>query len=169
MSTEPVPQFRAALGERDVGCTVTTAADASAALAEVVAEPAVGTPLGIDGVSLADGGVERDPSPSQLRDAATGVTPVRKAIAAHGTIVVPSDAAGSEPVSLYPPRHVGVVRASDLLPDLESTTDWLADAVVGDRESAVLATGASATGDMGALVEGVHGPATVHVVVVEDR
>jgi len=32
-----------------------------------------------------------------------------------------------------------------------------------------MATGPSATGDMGALVQGVHGPSEVHVIVVESE
>ncbi|MFB6268738.1 MAG: lactate utilization protein C, partial [Halobacterium sp.] len=34
---------------------------------------------------------------------------------------------------------------------------------------AVLATGASATADMGEIVTGVHGPQSVHAVVITDR
>lgn len=53
-------------------------------------------------------------------------------------------------------------------PDSEASaaTDGGSAGTPGD---AILATGPSATADMGALVQGVHGPRTVHVVLVEDR
>ncbi|WP_331713952.1 LUD domain-containing protein [Halobacterium sp. CBA1126] len=72
-------------------------------------------------------------------------------------------------MSLYPRTHVGVVRASDLHADVEATAAWLHDEFDAGRDSAVLATGASATADMGELVHGVHGPQDVHAVVVTDR
>jgi L-lactate dehydrogenase complex protein LldG len=39
----------------------------------------------------------------------------------------------------------------------------------GGLDSAVLATGISATADMGATVYGVHGPRAVHAIVITDR
>jgi len=61
-----------------------------------------------------------------------------------------------------------VLQASDLRRDLESAFEWLADEFDAGRDSLVFETGPSATGDMGALVQGVHGPSEVHVIVVED-
>ncbi|MFW5900663.1 MAG: LUD domain-containing protein, partial [Halodesulfurarchaeum sp.] len=43
-----------------------------------------------------------------------------------------------------------------------------AEFTAGDL-SGILATGPSATADMGATVHGVHGPSEVHVIVVTDR
>ncbi len=71
-------------------------------------------------------------------------------------------------MSLYPPTHVAVVRERDVLPDVEAATDHLG-ARFAAGESSVFATGVSSTGDMGALVEGVHGPKHVHVIVVEEE
>jgi len=91
-----------------------------------------------------------------------------KGIAGLGTVVVQSRRRGDEPVSLFPERHVVVLQASDLRRDLESAFEWLADEFDAGRDSLVFETGPSATGDMGALVQGVHGPSEVHVIVVED-
>jgi L-lactate dehydrogenase complex protein LldG len=44
--------------------------------------------------------------------------------------------------------------------------EWLGEVLRETRGSAVLATGPSATADMGALVQGAHGPKEVHVVVI---
>jgi L-lactate dehydrogenase complex protein LldG len=161
--------FEAALDGIGVGATRTDAAGFADALSEVVEAPAVGTALPFEGVSLADSDVVVDPTPGQLADARTGVTPASFAVADLGSVAVRSRAAGDEPVSLYPPRHVAVVAESDVLPDLPAAFDRLARTFEAGRDSLVFATGASATADMGAMVEGVHGPSEVHVVVVTDR
>lgn len=169
MGTDTVDGFAAALSTADVDCTRTTATDFEAVLDDVVDAPAVGAPLGIDGVSVDDTAVELPPTPRLLEDAETGVTRVHAGIVEYGTFVVQADEAGTEPVSLYPRTHVGVVRASDLHEDVRSVTSWLGDEFEAGRDSAILATGASATADMGELVTGVHGPQTVHAVILTDR
>lgn len=168
MSTETVSAFESSLDELDVECIRTDTEGFADALADAVEGTAVGTPLGIDGVSLDGTDVETPPTPRLLREADTGVTGVGKAIAEYGTLVVDSDPVGTEPVSLYPPTHVAVVRESDVLPDVESATDHLGERFAAGGSS-VFATGVSSTGDMGALVEGVHGPQTVRVLLLTDR
>jgi L-lactate dehydrogenase complex protein LldG len=95
------------------------------------------------------------------------VTGSRLGIASLGTIAVESRPDGDELIALLPEYHVVVLRAADLRADLESAFGWLADEFEAGRDSVVLATGPSATGDMGALVQGVHGPERVHAIVVE--
>lgn len=169
MSTDTVSEFETELAELDVDCTRIEADGFEDALAEAVVSPAVGAPLGVDGLSLEGTGVETSPTPKDLDSAETGVARAAAAIAPHGTIVVQSDAGGTEPVSLYPPTHVAVLRASDVLPDLQAGLDWLGDEFAAGRDSAVLATGRSASADMGGLVYGAHGPKRVHVILVTDR
>lgn len=169
MSTADTRRFASSLADLGVSLTRTESAEFVATLDSLVTEPAVGVPLeGYDGVSLSETVVETPPTPRLLTEAETGVTPVGAAIAEYGTLVVDSDPVGAEPVSLYPPRHVAVVRESDILPDVESATGHLADRFAAGGSS-VFATGVSSTGDMGALVEGVHGPKHVDVVLLTDR
>lgn len=168
MATTDVGTFTDSLAALDVSVTRVSPADAPSAIDEAVIEPAIGAPLGIEGVSLADTVVETELTPRRLHEAETGVTRADRAVAIYGSLLVRSDAAGTEPVSLYPPTHVAVVRERDVLDDIEASVDRL-DEIFGEGGTAVFATGASSTGDMGALVEGVHGPKNVHVVVVEDR
>lgn len=169
MRTDSIDRFASSLANADVECTRVESTKFEEVLDELVETPAVGVPLGIDGVSLADTDVQTPPTPRLLADAETGVTRVHGGIVEHGSFVIQSDAAGTEPVSLYPRTHVGVLRASDLHADVDETATWLHDEFADGRDSAVLATGASATADMGALVHGVHGPQTVHAVVLTDR
>lgn len=162
-----VETFERSLEGLGVGATRADPEGFADDLAAVVEEPAVGVPLDVDGVSLADTAVELDVTPRRLQEARTGVTPAGAAIADYGSLVVQSTASGAEPVSLYPPRHVAVVAENDVVADTGEATDWLGAEFATGRNSAVLATGVSATGDMGAIVEGVHGPETVHVIIIE--
>lgn len=136
-------------------------------LKEVIDEPAVGAPLDFDSVSLDRTPVVRDPTPQQLENAVTGVTGASMGIADYGSVVLPSTAAGSEPVSLFCDRHVVVVDAEDIVPDMPTAVGEMATSVADARESAIIATGPSATADMGALVRGAHGPKTVHALIID--
>lgn len=169
MGTDLVGTFEDSLDGYEVTHARTPAADLPAAVREAVVEPAVGAPLPWDGLTLDGTGVNLRPTPAELVAAETGVTAAGAGIASEGTLVVQSRPGGDEPASLYPPRHVAVLRAGDVVADVPAALSWLGGEFEAGRDSAVFATGASATADMGELVEGVHGPREVHVVVVEDR
>ena len=166
MHTDSLDRFETSLEAVGVGLTRTVVSDFPDIVTELVDEPAVGTSLGFDGLTLDSTPVKTTITPRDLEKANTGVTPIAHAIAEYGTLVVESSAAGNAPVALCPPKHVGVVRESDVLTDVTEAIPHLGERF-SDGGSAVFATGVSATGDMGALVEGVHGPKTVHVVLVE--
>lgn len=170
METSVTDRFASSLAAIDVPVTRTDPAEFAAAVDAAVEGRAVGVPLDDwdADLSLADTVVETPPTPRLLREAETGVTPAGKAVAEHGTLVVDSDPVGTEPVSLYSPTHVAVVRESDVLPDIEAAGAHLRERFAAGGSS-VFATGVSSTGDMGALVEGVHGPKRVRVVLVEGR
>jgi len=165
MSDASISAFAAALAELDVTLSRTTPDGCAAAVADVVAGEAVGVPLG-DGLDLPET-VRTEPTNGDLEAADTGVTPATFGIAETGSVYLEADHPGTEPVSLYPFRHVAVLRAADLLPDVPSAVDRLGPAL-RDGDSGIVATGPSATADMGALVVGAHGPGEVHVVLVEE-
>lgn len=167
VSTELVGAFGDALRAHDASMTRTDPAGFADALADLVEPPAVGVPLPYEDVSLDEAGVETDLTTAAIRDATTGVCAAGFAVAEYGTVVLQPTARGEEPVSLYPERHVVVVREADLLPDLATAFDRLGDEFAAGLDDAVLATGPSATADMGSLVRDVHGPKTVHVLLVE--
>jgi L-lactate dehydrogenase complex protein LldG len=173
MSTDLVGRFINTASETVDDCVRTDPDGFEETIADLVVEPAVGSPLSIPSVRLDGTVVDTDPSVDALDAAETGVTAAGTGIAAHGTITVESRPGGDELVSLYPPRHVVVLDADDIVPDLAAAFDRFEAAVQdaradgGPGTSRVLATGPSATADMGGLVEGVHGPTDVHVVVVE--
>lgn len=132
---------------------------------DLVEPPAVGTPLPWEDVSLPEE-VTTNPTSSELDAAVTGVTGAELAIAEYGSLVLGADEDGSEPVSLFNDLHVAVVRESDIVPDMEAAFEWFGDELRETRGSAIIATGPSATADMGALVRGAHGPKDVEVIVV---
>jgi L-lactate dehydrogenase complex protein LldG len=158
--------FEEALADLGVDLTRTTVDEFATTLADIVRDPAVGVPLPFD-VEYPDG-VTVDPTAAALERATTGVTPASFGVANYGSVFLPSTADGAEPVSLYPELHVPVVRADDILPDLPEALDRFGEAARDDDASAIVATGPSATADMGELIFGAHGPKAVHVVMLDE-
>lgn len=169
MATSHVDEFTASARAVDAAVSETTATEFAETLSSVVRSPAIGTPLDVDGLSYADTPVEPDPTSADLLTAETGVTAGQLAIADYGSVVLEESGAGEELLGLYPALHVVVVRASDVVPDMTSAFDALEEPLTVERKGDIIATGPSATADMGAVVTGVHGPHEVHVVVVTDR
>lgn len=162
MSTE-YQVFSESLADVGVETRRVAPADADSAIEEFRIGDTVGVSFERDDLTLSDA-VTTDPTPAELRAARTGVTPAAFAVADYGSVVLPSTPAGSELVSLFVDRHVAIVDDNDIVPDMERAFDRFGR----DAGSAVIATGPSATADMGALVTGAHGPSEVRVVVVED-
>ena len=115
------------------------------------------------------GSVNWEPTPADLREAKTGVTPAEFAIADYGSLVLPTSPPACELVSLHVDRHVTVLSESEILPDMGAALDRLDDEIPDAYNDAIIATGPSATADMGALVKGAHGPNEVCVVLVESQ
>lgn len=165
MDADVTSAFTDALETRDVTWSRATAGEFESTLDDVIEEPAVGTSLPFEGVSLPET-VAVDPSTDELSEATTGVTAAAFGVADYGSIVLRVDDAGGEPLSLWPERHVAVLDEREILPDMGDAIDRMADGVEAGA-SFVVATGPSATADMGALVQGAHGPKAVHAILLE--
>lgn len=161
-------RFRAGLDRHGVGVTDATPGTLAAAVEGAVEPPAVGAPLPFDGLSLPDS-VPTEPTTADLDAARTGVTAARLGVADYGSVALAATPDGTEPVALFPERHVVVLRAADVVPGLSEALADLAERAGRDAASHVLATGPSATADMGGLVYGAHGPEAVHLVLVGDE
>ena len=168
MSTEPLTTFESSLNEVGVELVQTTSDQFESTLIPLLDAPAVGTPLPFENIALPDA-VEGDPTVQELETAKTGVTAAGYGIADYGSVVIQGGPDGEEPVSLYADKHVAVIAGSNVLPDMDTTFDRLAEDIRSGTEQAIIATGPSATADMGALVKGAHGPMEVTVVLLEDR
>ena len=169
MVASDADEFTDSVRNVGAGVTGTPAEEFVDVLDDVVAEPAVGTPLPFEGVSYDGTSVDPSPTGAALAGAATGVTAGTLGIADYGSVVVQETGAGEELLALYPDRHVVVVAESDVVPDMPGAYEALDESFADGLDDAIIATGPSATADMGAVVSGVHGPRDVHVVVLEDR
>lgn len=163
-----IETFLASLDRLDVEWTRAASHDFSEVLAALLVEPAVGAPLPFDGLSMEELPIILNPTAADLEAARTGVTAARLGIADYGSLVLQGGPDSTEAASLFPELHVAVLQASDVVPDMAAAFERLAR-TARDGHSAILATGPSATADMGALVRGAHGPKRVHVILVEDR
>ncbi|GAB3019799.1 LUD domain-containing protein [Natronobiforma cellulositropha] len=157
--------FRDRLAAVDVDSTVVSRDALADTLETRLTEPAVASDLG-DGVDL-PAAIGTEPTLADLRAAATGITRARLGVASLGSIVVSSSPGLDGPVSLFPPKHVAILEAADIVADLETALELLAADFAAGANDVVFVTGPSSTGDMGELVVGVHGPAEMEVVIVE--
>jgi L-lactate dehydrogenase complex protein LldG len=130
---------------------------------------AINDALHCHGITIVDW--QSSPGLDAQFDVDAGITDVQAAIAETGTLVCCTDAGHSRGLSLLPPVHVAIVRASDIVPDLvDYWGRWANPGAGGEMPSSiVLITGPSKTADIeGELITGVHGPGQVFVVLVED-
>ncbi|HTH93696.1 MAG TPA: LUD domain-containing protein [Rhodocyclaceae bacterium] len=97
-----------------------------------------------------------------------GFCVARSGIAPLGTLIVVPDAAAPRTISLVPPLHIALVRASTLQLDMQSvaaTEGWSN----GMPTNLLMITGPSKTSDIQqVLAFGAHGPCRLMVVIVTD-
>lgn len=166
MSPGDLDTFCASLDRLEVGWTHVAADELLSTLTDAIEHPAVGAPLPFDGLTLDGTGITTRPTPAELDAAHTGVTAARLGIAAYGSIVIQGAPDATEAASLFPERHVAVLRATDIVPDISAALQELGKTLRETAATAIFATGPSATADMGALVRGAHGPEHVHIIIV---
>lgn len=164
-TAETYDQFATEAGRYGVELTEASPEAVPDAIDEAIEQPAVGIPLPWDGVNLPEN-VTKDPTSKDIDEAVTGVTAASLAVAEYGSIVLRQDEHGSEPVSLFNDKHVAVLRKEDIVQDMTQAFEWFGEEFRNTRDSAIIATGPSATADMGALVQGAHGPKQVEVIVI---
>jgi L-lactate dehydrogenase complex protein LldG len=135
-------------------------------LAERVAaavEGRVVVPAGL-GVEVADAIADDDLTAAELDRIDTVVTEARVGIAETGTIVLDhGPGQGRRALTLVPDRHVCIVRADQVVSDVQDAV-----ALLDPTRPLTWISGPSATSDIELdRVEGVHGPRNLHVLVVE--
>ena len=114
--------------------------------------------------TLADLGVTvSDPEPEHAAAAQLGVTSAVAAIAATGSVVLDSTAAGGRLAGLLPEVHLCVVRVDRLV----ATPSDVFRGLHALPSNLVLVSGPSRTGDIEQILTlGVHGPVALHVVLL---
>lgn len=99
-----------------------------------------------------------------------GITGTGAALASTGSLILSTDPGRPRSVSLLPYVHVAIVRAEQLLPNLEAWAAAQREAghpALTKVSNTVIITGASRTADIAMeLVLGAHGPAQLHIVLI---
>ncbi len=154
-----VEDYRATVTRCAPEDVIRTVATALPTGARVVLAPEL--PWDVPGV--ADPGL----SAAELDECDAVVTAATVAIAETGTIVLThGPAEGRRALSLVPDLHVCVVRAEQVVPDVPEAVALLGTAAY-DGHPQTWISGPSATSDIELdRVEGVHGPRTLHVILV---
>lgn len=108
-----------------------------------------------------------DLSPTELDAAGAVVTTAAVGIANTGTIVLDHSAGqGRRAVSLVPDVHICLIRTDQIVSDVPEAVARLIDEGSAGRPQTWI-SGPSATSDIELdRVEGVHGPRTLHVIIV---
>ncbi len=122
----------------------------------------------LDAVVSADTDGRRERQ-TQLSRASAGVTGALAGLADTGSIVVTSSPVRPRLASLLPPTHIALLPVDQLYPDLPTFLARHPD-LTQHGSNAVIITGPSRTADIELTpVFGVHGPKTLHVVLVAYR
>ncbi|MEE4023546.1 lactate utilization protein C [Gordonia sp. PKS22-38] len=161
---ERVADYRAVVEEvTEDGLTAAVTAALTPARGPVLADHIVRDRLAADLEWLDDDALE----PAELDAAGAVITTATVGIANTGTIVLDHGAGqGRRALSLVPDMHVCIVDATQIVSDVPEAVARLIDLGVAHRPQTWI-SGPSATSDIELdRVEGVHGPRTLHVVVV---
>jgi len=165
--------FVSSLADVDVSVIQTDTTDIQLVVENSTTDPAVGVSLdeifNDPAFSLASTSVTVDPTPAALLDAKTGVTGAKIGVGDYGSLSLSMTDQASELISLFVEKHVAILRSEDIVGDMRTALESLADDFAQSRSSTIIATGPSATADMGSLVKGAHGPKEVHVVIVGEE
>ena len=102
-------------------------------------------------------------------DIHTALTPVDFGAAATGSLVLDSSSEDLRLATMLSEVHVAVLDTGNIRPDLESLEPELTGLMAGGPNYLAFITGASRTADIErVLTIGVHGPAELHVILVEE-
>ncbi|BBX70511.1 LutC/YkgG family protein [Mycolicibacterium psychrotolerans] len=160
---ERVADYRARIDRVDTAGAAAAIAAALAGARAVVGDPAVQAAWPDAAPWVPDAGL----TAADLDDVDAVVTTATVAIANTGTLVLDhGPGQGRRALSLVPDVHVCVVRVDQIVDDVPKAVARLVDSGVHTRPLTWV-SGPSATSDIELdRVEGVHGPRTLHVIVV---
>lgn len=119
-------------------------------------------------VCVADESVGVSALRARCAAAEVGIGPADHGIVESGTIVLVHGPAHPRSISLLPPVHIAVLRASALVTDLHELFEGMHRDGYAVASAITFVTGPSRTADIEMiLTRGVHGPRELHVVLIE--
>lgn len=108
---------------------------------------------------------------SDFEHVEVGITSCEALIARNGSVMLSNSSASGRRLSIYPPVHIVLARASQLVMDLRHGIALIKDRYPNFLPSMITTiTGPSRTADIEKkLVLGAHGPKELYVFLIEDR
>ena len=111
---------------------------------------------------------------ANLFDCDAGITSAQWAIAETGTLVLESAKERHRLASLVPPVHIAIIKASRIRQTMAEVLGAISEGsengAAGLSRTVTFITGPSRTSDIElTLAIGVHGPAELHVVLIDDK
>ncbi len=107
------------------------------------------------------------PTDNELAKAKYGITDAFAGIAETGSVCVLNDDSMSGSYSLFVNTHIAIVNSKDIVARPRNIFQSEPYKSIALSKDFVFISGSSATADMGPLVRGVHGPAKLHVIILE--
>jgi L-lactate dehydrogenase complex protein LldG len=110
-------------------------------------------------------------SPAELFNCDAGITSAQWGIAETGTLVLESARERHRLASLVPPLHIAIIDAGRIRPTMAEVLDTInQDGPDNLSRTVTFITGPSRTSDIElTLAIGVHGPAELHVIVIDGK
>ena len=108
-----------------------------------------------------------NPDKEELAGAEIGISYAFNGIAHSGSVCVNINSGLGSVVSLLPAKHVVILEEQNIV---SRPRDLFNDATISNsvnQGGCVFITGSSATADMGELVKGAHGPAELHIILLD--
>lgn len=112
-------------------------------------------------------GVSESPTSDDMASAQVGITDAFGGVARTGSVCISITRNYGGAISVFAPFHICVLEAQTIVARPRDV--FTSEALVGKGlyRNFVFVTGPSATADMGPLVRGVHGPAALHIIILE--
>jgi L-lactate dehydrogenase complex protein LldG len=107
------------------------------------------------------------PDAHQLSSAEFGITDAFAGVARTGSVCISVDSGISNYVSLLPETHIVILESKNIVERPQDIFEQFIQEKSKTERGWIFISGPSATADMGELVRGAHGPAGLHIILLD--